>query len=124
MKNIDRTKLSEDFVQRILKKVNFNDEEDYDDELSRQTYLYIAKHEFDIPLAIDILLTFYKYLKTTVDKYLYESIITSIILFKTKDKKLSSLLLQLFENEYEIDRLKKENDFIKNQLVKYGRMLG
>ena len=94
MENIDRNKISEDFVQKILKKIKPEDEENYEDELSRQTYLFVAKNKFDIPLTINILLTFYKHLKTAVDKYLYESIITSIVFLKTGDEKLSSLLLQ------------------------------
>lgn len=119
MENIDINKMSENFVKKILKKVKKENEENYEDELSRQTYLFIAEHKNNIPLATSILFTFFKHLKTTVDIYLYESIITSIIFLKSKDKKLASLLIGFFNNEYEIKQLEEYRESLIAQLKAY-----
>lgn len=124
MENNDLIKEAEDFVKKTLKKVNKKDfagKDYYEDELSRQTHLYVAKRKFNISLIITILFTFYEHLKTTVSIYLYESIITLIIYMRTKDKNLTSMLLQLFNNEYDIDQLEKENELLRAQLTEYAK---
>lgn len=124
IENIDLIKEAEDFVKKTLKKVNKKDfvgKDYYEDELSRQIHLYVAKRKFNISLVITILFTFYEHLKTTVSIYLYESIITLIIYMRTKDKNLSSMLLQLFNNEYDIDQLEKENELLRAQLTEYAK---
>ena len=125
MNEFEIAKLSEDFVEKIINKVkkdNFKDDKDYADELARQTYLFVAKRKFDIVLTINILFTFYRFLQTTVDFFLYESIITLIIFQKTKDTNLSSMLIQLFQNEYKIVHLEKNNEFLRKQLKVYGKL--
>lgn len=124
MENNDLIKEAKDFVKKTLKKVNKKDfvgKDCYEDELSRQTHLYVAKRKFNIPLIITILFTFYEHLKTTVSIYLYESMITLIIYMRTKDKNLTSMLLQLFNNEYDIDQLEKENELLRAQLTEYAK---
>lgn len=124
IENIDLIKEAEDFVKKTLKKVNKKDfvgKDYYEDELSRQIHLYVAKRKFNISLIITILFTFYEHLKTTVSIYLYESIITLIIYMRTKDKNLTSMLLQLFNNEYDIDQLEKENELLRAQLTEYAK---